>query len=335
MTFRMRRYTFWMLLALVALSVACSKSDDDNSSVTTDECYISSFVLGQMRRAITVKDSQGGDSTYYVSFTGSYYPLIIDQRASTISLAKPLPMGTRINAVLTTISFEGAVMHTPVTDTTAWTAYNSRDSVDFSVPRIYRVYATNGDSYRDYTVSLSVRDNDAEGYTWTRSDGVELQLLDILYFNFEPNEAITAEYDVLARLDYVQTNNNGRVLLACRRKGNGADVPLAIWSLLMDTGEEWTLFTLSTDNPYGLVVANTPHLVAYGDEVMAFEEGSRRILVSPDNGITWKRKTTLYIPSDIEVTQPDGTPLPMFAASNGEVVWLKVGEEVWQLQCNE
>lgn len=151
---------------MIAALFSCTGSDNDDYTYSSD-CYISSMTLGTMRRTVNTTTSDGKDTSYVVSVNGTYYPLKIDQRRQTITSATPLPMGTRISAVLVTVSFEGALVYAPEADTTAWTAYSSRDSLDFSSPLIFRVYAADGSGYRDYTATLTVLDSDPDAYTWT------------------------------------------------------------------------------------------------------------------------------------------------------------------------
>ena len=44
------------------------------------------------------------------------------------------------------------------------------DSIDFSQPRVFRVFATDGSGSRDYTVSLTVRNQDPGVFLWQVAD---------------------------------------------------------------------------------------------------------------------------------------------------------------------
>ena len=159
----------YTLTALVLGSVAvlsCSSSDDDVEY--SDQCYISSFVLGQMRRTLHTTDSEGNDSVYYLSFSGSAYQMLIDQRNQTITNRDSLPLGTRLEAALATITSSGGVVYGSSSSSTEWIAYSASDSINFSQPLVFRVYAPDGASYRDYTVKLNVRQADPSEYTWTQ-----------------------------------------------------------------------------------------------------------------------------------------------------------------------
>lgn len=124
------------------------------------------MVLGQMRRTVTTTNASGNDTTYTVSFSGSYYPLSINQVKQTITSSVPLPVGTRINAVLVSATFDGIMVYAPAADTTEWKAYSSSDSIDFSSPVLFRVYSEDLTGYRDYTASLTVLQSDPTDYSW-------------------------------------------------------------------------------------------------------------------------------------------------------------------------
>lgn len=328
----MKKLTYVLLTMLILTAVACSKSSDDDSEVS-DNCYISAFTLGQIRRQVTTTTSNGVDTTYYLSYSGSAFPMVINQVERTISLSSPLLSDSRFDAVLTTVTFTGALFHAPENDTTTWVAYSSTDSIDFTTPRIYRVISTDGHSYRDYRVWLTKRAAPAEAYTWVRSSepmpDVQLDAIDL-----ELTDELRDDYQIIAELSYVQRNGNPRQLLACCKNDAEPTEPLTVWSRILLDDEEWMRFDLSEDNPYGLVAPDGVSLVSYDDYLLAFVNGSRDILISHDNGITWKKNTNLTIPSDIPITADDGTPLTMTAVAIDDLVWLAVGDQVWTIRSN-
>ena len=160
----MKTTKYGILVALMlSIFFAACKSDDDDVTYT-DECYISSFVLGQLKRQVVTSDT-----TFMVSFSGSLYPLSIDQLKQTITNNEPLPQGTILSAALATITAQGSVIYTPASDTTQWKAYSSTDSINFSEPLLFRVYPLDGSvGYRQYPMSLNVRQNDPTSFTWSQ-----------------------------------------------------------------------------------------------------------------------------------------------------------------------
>lgn len=167
----MKHFTDSLILFLVACLClsACSGSDDVTYGEGSSDCYISAFTLGQLRRTVHTTSSTGQDSTYMISFSGSLYPTVIDQRQQTITNAEPLPMNTRVSAVVVTVTAQGTVVYapTPITETTEWKAYATTDSIDFTTPVAFRVYANDGKgTYRQYTASLNLRQEEAGSFAW-------------------------------------------------------------------------------------------------------------------------------------------------------------------------
>ncbi len=159
----------YALVFLVAFSTSfMSCSTDSNSVELTSICYISSFKLVTVKRTVHTTSSKGVDSTYSTTVNASALRMLIDHRAGIITNVDLLPNGSRLDKVPVTIAAEGSIVYAHASDTSSWTAYNSKDSLDFTHPLILRVLATNGKSYRDYTVTISARDNEAYNYTWQR-----------------------------------------------------------------------------------------------------------------------------------------------------------------------
>ncbi len=155
------------LLVLVALGFQTSCSKDDEDTVEpNDYCYISGFTLGTLTRYVTSTDDDGTEITTTLTYAGSYYPVAIDHVAGTITSSVPLLVGTDLTIVPATINGGGYFTYRPVGSESEWTAFTSGNYVDFSTPLVFRATATDGKSYRDYVVTLIVRDNDPNAYTW-------------------------------------------------------------------------------------------------------------------------------------------------------------------------
>ena len=158
-------YTFVLLTAMAATFVACSKGDKVE---LTSHCFITNFKVTALKRTVHTKSSTGVDSTYYTITNASAVRFAIDHRAGTITNVDMLPTGSILDAVLVTVSAQGTAAYASISDTTSWTVHTEKDSINFTEPVIFRVMATDGKSYRDYRVTLNVRDNNADGFTWTK-----------------------------------------------------------------------------------------------------------------------------------------------------------------------
>lgn len=155
-----------ILLSFCFILSSCMSSDEEEVEYSS-QCYISAFTLGQMARTMHTTDSLGNDSTYTLSFNGSQYPLLIDQRNHLITNVDSLPTGTRLLA-LATITGTGSVEYRAADSSDEWTGYSTSDSIDFSRPLIFRVQSADGASYREYQLQLHVRQSEPLEYTWNR-----------------------------------------------------------------------------------------------------------------------------------------------------------------------
>ena len=153
--------------ALTILVAGCSK--EDSSVVTpTNDCYISNITLGTMYRTVTQ-----GDKEYQTTFAGSAYTMSIDQIAGIITNTTPLPTRTNLSIVPVTITGKGSFVFAPKPDDyptvqpDGWYSYTSAGgTIDFRNPLLIRTYATTGNGYREYTMTLTVRQYEEGSYTW-------------------------------------------------------------------------------------------------------------------------------------------------------------------------
>ena len=161
------RYGLLALFAILLMVGACNSGSNDSYEYTSN-CAITSFTLGKLKRVIHTTSSTGEDSTYTITFSGSLYPLTIDQVNSKIYNKESFPKDTELKT-LATITADGLVVYAPEGNDSLWTGYSSSDSIDFSTPLLFRVYAYDGsESYREYRINLNVRSNNAYEYTWQK-----------------------------------------------------------------------------------------------------------------------------------------------------------------------
>lgn len=150
------------VIAAVLTISACSQ-DSTTETTPTSYCYISSFTLGTIKRTV----EQNGTTTQ-TTYAGSSYPMSIDQRLCEITNTKSLLMGTDLSSVPVTVTAQGSVVFAPENDQSAWYAYTTAGgTVDFRTPVLFRTYATDGSGFKEYKVTLTVRDTEVGSYTWS------------------------------------------------------------------------------------------------------------------------------------------------------------------------
>ena len=150
------------VLMFCAVLVSSCLSDDDTDY--GNECYISSFTLGNVKRHITTTTSSGEDSTYSISYSPDDYPMTIDQLAGEIYNKDSLPVNTYVTAVLAELEGSGVAYYSE--DEEEWTAFDSDDSIDFSSPLTFRVISLDGTAARDYTVWVNIHQTDGDVFGW-------------------------------------------------------------------------------------------------------------------------------------------------------------------------
>ncbi len=162
----MNRYIYRSLLFLfsIVLSACSSESETEVSS----DCYISYFALGTLTRTVTASDG----STSVVSYNGSYYPMNINQITGEMSNPIPLQTKTDLSSVTASVTATGLVTY--YTSDGEETYYSTSSYIDFRNPVKFRVYATDNSGYRDYTVTVKMRDKEKGSYDWETLDGVVL-----------------------------------------------------------------------------------------------------------------------------------------------------------------
>lgn len=154
----------WALAACVALPSACN-SDSNGSSATTPDCAITAVTLGQLHRPYTTRLADGTDTTYTATVTGAAYHMSIDQLNRRVFNVDSLPMGTNVKKIyFTTFAADGIVGYR--LESGKDTLYNTKDTIDFTNPRIFTVYAPDGSGSRQYTVTINVHNAEPEAFTW-------------------------------------------------------------------------------------------------------------------------------------------------------------------------
>lgn len=158
------------LCALVvgAMAFASCLSSDDEETIVSNDTAIVQFTLGTLNRYThTTSSTTGNDTVVKTTVSGSTYKMTIDHQQRRIYNTKELPVGTDISHVICTISTKNSgviAIQSMTSDSLRW--FSSSDSIDFSSPRIFRVIATSGMTYRDYTVELNVSPTTGVDFGW-------------------------------------------------------------------------------------------------------------------------------------------------------------------------
>lgn len=157
----------WILL-LAALPLLMSSCTKEQEVVVDDHCYISSVSLGSLKRQIHTLTAEGNDTTYTSTYTGSAYIMTIDQKKLLIENRDSLLMGTQLRSALVNITFEGASLSYRLASEpdSPWMPYSANDSLDLRQPLHLLATASDGQSYRIYTLKVNVHKQHGDSISW-------------------------------------------------------------------------------------------------------------------------------------------------------------------------
>ena len=164
---------FLPLLAVffAATSIMTSCLDNDVEQITyTSETSITGFSLGTLNIDRIGKDKNGLDSPYVDTLDCSNYPFTIDQINRTITNKDSLPVGTHIDKVITSITYDAGMLGYTPKGSDHDTIWTSTDSIDFTEPVEFKVYAYSGVEGKPYKVTINVHQQEPDTISWKKFD---------------------------------------------------------------------------------------------------------------------------------------------------------------------
>lgn len=348
---KQKNYILTLLAALMVLVSHTSCSKEETTTSTDDHCYISSFSLGMLKRDVHVVSSAGADSTFRISFSGSYFPMIINNRKMTIENVDSMPIGTLTNAALANISFTGSAVYYRYQTAAEWFEYHATDSINFSAPIEFAVHPYDGSSPRIYTVRVNVHKQDGDAFSWLKLEDSDLLTAFV--------DAKLTECD--GKLYLLGTLSDGT--MACAWRGTDAS---SSWTLQAVAGaDKAEVATLCSTSTLLLMSTSQGALLASDDginwsEMCAPSEGRRliglshnriyatvngKIISSSDGGVTW---TTEKMDDEAAKLPTAKQNLTVCEQPNGYTRLLLVGEtadntnghaevwsKAWRVDANE
>lgn len=154
-----------------ATSIMTSCLDNDVDQITyTSETSITGFSLGTLHIDRVGKDKDGKDSAYVDTLNFSDYPFTIDQINRTITNKDSLPVGTHIDKVITSITYDAGMLAYKPKGSDHDTIWTSTDSIDFTDPVEFKVYAYSGVEGKPYTITINVHKQEPDTISWKKFD---------------------------------------------------------------------------------------------------------------------------------------------------------------------
>ena len=208
----MRKYisiiSFIIICFVLVFVSSCIKDDEVENSPT---CVITSIAVNDITTYLTTKASDGTDSLYTRTISGSNVKFNIDQINGRIYSIDSLPSWTNLKRVVASFSYVGELYAMWGADSTYYPISNGKDSLDLSTPLDLLVIATDGISSKHYTAVIYRYTANADSLLWTGPD----------YFDFQPtsNPKLIAANDQL----YLFADQNGKPSMSYR------DVDNSLW----------------------------------------------------------------------------------------------------------
>jgi len=338
-----------VMLASVVLS-SCLSSEDEDTTLY-DDMAITSFTMGTLNRyTTTTSSSTGNDTTIKTTLTGSLYPMTIDHVGCRIYNQTALPKGTDIKHVTCTLTTRNnGVVYIKNVDSDTLTYLYSTDSIDFSQPRICRVFATDGSGSRDYTVTVNVDDEVGTTFGWTlagntadtvgfasRQLAATADSVTLISREAEPDWQNEQKDDADSLLPQTGTTivigwdytpvDDARYLLAVGSPQQEDEAYARVWRKISfaDGSGQWVFMPWDDNNRSRLPRSDWYAMAYYDDTVLALTS-DMTLRQSRDQGISWRENDTYALPDNLT-----GTRLSMAVDTKGRL-WLVTNTgQVWK-----
>ena len=172
---QMKFFKISFILAMtIVLMASCLKSDEDTVTLYND-AVITGFTLGTMNKYVNATKT---------TYTGSTYSFSINQNVATNTFKDvtcigrsiynndSLPLGTDLKHVVCTVTTlnNGLVIIEQLDKPGYYSYYSSSDSIDFTQPRKFRVFSSDGSVFNDYYVSVDAHQEDGNVFVWKLMD---------------------------------------------------------------------------------------------------------------------------------------------------------------------
>ena len=326
-------YSLCIMLSMALGLSSCLKGEDETDYSQYDDMAIITFTLTSVNRYIHKTSSSNTDSIVIQKLTN--FPVFtIDQYGQAIYNREPLPADCDLKHVLATITSKNngqIVMKSLMSDSLFY--YSSTDSIDFSQPREFRVYALNGEGYRTYTVTLNIEDADTDDIEWesveNADDAPKALYQDIVLqrnvldgdegdtFRLSKDGGDTWTYELLGEgedasqlptsgiawvsFPYSASKNADYELMVGTCDDNSGDC--TVWRKIIDkdatTSAKWVNIPIEDSNNYTLPKMDPISLAWFHGSLYAFGNNGK-IYLTRDGGIMWKVTDDLPLPEGLE-----------------------------------
>ncbi len=284
--------TFAITVLAVTLLSSCLNSADEDS-LSYDDTAITSFSVGKLNLYLHTTSSTGADSVYQKTVEGKNQRFYIDQIAGVIYNPDSLPYGTDAAHVLVFIGTKnggGIALKSLTSDSLSY--FSDKDSIDFTSPRVFRVFSYSQQAQRDYTVHVNVHKEIGSAFNWKKVgestafaqfQGMKAVACNGKMYLFGRNGSHTEIYGSEYGTDWTGTNTlmEADAYKSVVVKGDALFV-FDNGNVRKMDGSSWT----DISSPQ-----NVKQLVGSSEKALYAVWKNREVLMSADDGITWTEET--------------------------------------------
>lgn len=324
-------YTLCFMLSVVLSLTSCLKGNDDEIDISQyDDIAITSFTLSAVNKYTTTTSSDGTTTVSKTTLNSGLPVFNIDQYKHKIFNNVPLPAECDLEHVLVTIVTKrnGQVGIKSLISDSVFT-YVYTDSIDFSQPREFRVYALNGSGYRTYQVTVNKEGSDASEKQWVRVANKE-EAPKALFQNFALQKDTEGNTFQLTKDDgdtwtnetlgdgedasllpessiawvsfpyFASINTDYELMVGnCEKQSKACTV----WRKIVEKDApqitpQWVNIPMEDSEEYYLPIMETVSLVWYNSQVYVFGTNGN-IYKTRDGGITWKITSDITLPEGL------------------------------------
>ncbi len=168
--------SIYAIVALLFATWTLTSCLKDNDTVTTPECSITSFSVGDFVSQVKVTRTDGTDTTYSRTISGKNVFFNIDQVNNVISNVDSLVSWANVTRLVPTVYADGSVVYKYANDSIYYYFNSGKDSIDFTNPVEFVVLAYDGVNRKSYTVKVNKSATDADSLIWTRLNSADITL---------------------------------------------------------------------------------------------------------------------------------------------------------------
>ena len=359
-------YTLCLMLSVVLSLTSCLKGNDDEIDISQyDDMAITSFTLTAVNKYTTTTSSDGTETVSKTTLNSGLPVFSIDQYKHQIFNNVPLAAECDLKHVLVTVVSKrnGQVGIKSLISDSVFT-YVYTDSIDFSQPREFRVYALNGSGYRAYQVTVNKEGSNVSEKQWVRvankekapkalfqdfilqkgTEGSTFQLSKD-DGNTWTNETLGDGEDAsllpessIAWISFpysASINTDYELMVGSSEKQTEA---CTVWRKIVEKDApqitaQWVNIPMEDSEKYYLPKMESVTLVWYNSQVYAFGTNGD-IYKTRDGGITWKITSDITLPKElgnyhIKAATDESGQLYLRDLVNGEL-WLLTDMPVTQ-----